>query len=843
MARVDFTGVPQETPRAEVGDDYQHLSVNPAQFGGQVAQGGEALGHGVQQLGDFWGQVQTDSMVNNTNGAATALVEKFKSLRGADALGAQEEYETNLKDMYSDARGKLSSAKQQLAFDNSTRSFYQRFLQPQVYTHANQQALETATNVNNDGIKSHYDALASLNPDDPDYGAKADDAIMGAVSYAEKNAHLRLGTSASQEDIASAVRPVIQNALKTQAQAMAVTHPAKAVEFLDNHREQIGVDYPMLSSQFRTRANEQNALGIVNDAFSSTAQQIQGAPPTQNSTMAVREAILQQESGNSSAAPKSANGAVGPGQIMPATFAQYAKPGEDIANPADNRIVSARVVDDLAKKFDNDPQRIAVGYFSGPGNVAPAGSPTPWVNDTRDATGKSVSSYVQDITHRLGAQGPALAARAGVYDDVLAKTDGHPELRQAALKEVSQRYNASEIADLQDQKARKAASDASLRKYGDSIRAGTPDLSYRKDPTLNEEQVEHLEKLNKETLNDDINGGKGDFGTGYGSIQDRILNPNSDQRITSRAQLLSEYGKGNGNLTPRGLAEAGKWLDWSAKPENAGDRVLAENFYKSAQKSVTLAVEGSKIQLPGAQAKWDQALPVLNKALEAGRAKGLSDTQMMDPKSKDSIWPLLSPFLPSKAEALAFNLNNDVAVEGKAADLTTADGIREAVRSGQIKRDEGVRLATERGFIRGQDTAPQVPTGDAGTAAAAPNVSDLVAPSGSANTDASQWDKRADGSQKGSGFLGLLRRPDGGVSSEISVGVDMGGKEMEIPLMVPTLTRPEVETLLKADPKSADFWQSVPQSIKDKAIAFAKQRVAAGKSPFAGPDESPKAGH
>jgi hypothetical protein len=132
--------------------------------------------------------------------------------------------------------------------------------------------------------------------------------------------------------------------------------------------------------------------------------QITGLPGNAPTTGpdAFSNAIFGQESGNSNAAPTSANGAVGPGQLMPSTFAQYAKPGENINNPADNRAVSQRVLADLHAKTGGDPARMAVGYFSGPGNIAPAGSPTPWIHDTADANGKTVSSYVQDITQRLG---------------------------------------------------------------------------------------------------------------------------------------------------------------------------------------------------------------------------------------------------------------------------------------------------------------------------------------------------------------------------------------------------------------------------------------------------------
>ena len=107
-----------------------------------------------------------------------------------------------------------------------------------------------------------------------------------------------------------------------------------------------------------------------------------------------------------------------------------------------------------------------------------------------------------------------------------------------------------------------------------------------------------------------------------------------------------------------------------------------------------------------------------------------------------------------------------------------------------------------------------------------------------ANPDKAQWAKRADGSVKGMGWLGLLRRPDGGVSSEISVGIpasDLGGKgdrEIEIPLMVPGLTKPELDYLMTHHPEAPDFQRNMPRSILAKASDFARERLAQGKSPF-----------
>lgn len=107
-----------------------------------------------------------------------------------------------------------------------------------------------------------------------------------------------------------------------------------------------------------------------------------------------------------------------------------------------------------------------------------------------------------------------------------------------------------------------------------------------------------------------------------------------------------------------------------------------------------------------------------------------------------------------------------------------------------------------------------------------------------AEPDRSQWGNRADGSAKGDGFLGVLQRPDGKVSSEISIGVNIDGKEIEIPTLVPTLSAQEKNWLLTNDVSDPS---RIPRTIQDKAVAFARTRIAAGQSPFAQAGESPSA--
>ena len=111
-----------------------------------------------------------------------------------------------------------------------------------------------------------------------------------------------------------------------------------------------------------------------------------------------------------------------------------------------------------------------------------------------------------------------------------------------------------------------------------------------------------------------------------------------------------------------------------------------------------------------------------------------------------------------------------------------------------------------------------------------------------AKQDQSTWDKRKDGSVKGNGFLGVLKRSDGRVSTEISISTSvLGGKDF--PLLVPTLTRQEIEKILalpenSKDPEK-DFWSKLPKGVIKKAEDFAIRRNKEGRPLFALPSESP----
>jgi len=93
---------------------------------------------------------------------------------------------------------------------------------------------------------------------------------------------------------------------------------------------------------------------------------------------------------------------------------------------------------------------------------------------------------------------------------------------------------------------------------------------------------------------------------------------------------------------------------------------------------------------------------------------------------------------------------------------------------------------------------------------------------------------RPDGTKKGKGFLGELPMQDGSgkKATELSIGIEIDGKETLIPTIVPTLTDEERQFLLKGG-NVLDKKNPMANAIVDKAVAHAKERISTGKTPFA----------
>jgi hypothetical protein len=86
-----------------------------------------------------------------------------------------------------------------------------------------------------------------------------------------------------------------------------------------------------------------------------------------------------------------------------------------------------------------------------------------------------------------------------------------------------------------------------------------------------------------------------------------------------------------------------------------------------------------------------------------------------------------------------------------------------------------------------------------------------------------------EGTVKGKGYFGEVPANRGGAMTEFSSAYEQDGNLVSHPLIVPTLNKQEVDLLkMGLDP--------TPEIYK-KAQDYAQQRIAAGQSPFATPQE------
>lgn len=93
---------------------------------------------------------------------------------------------------------------------------------------------------------------------------------------------------------------------------------------------------------------------------------------------------------------------------------------------------------------------------------------------------------------------------------------------------------------------------------------------------------------------------------------------------------------------------------------------------------------------------------------------------------------------------------------------------------------------------------------------------------------------RSDGSPKGTGYFGEIEMEGGMKLSEVSVNTEIDGYgEMEVPSVVPTLTKEELQWLADGNNVAKKFREDrhpIAVSIIRKASAHAKKRLRAGKS-------------
>lgn len=719
-------GIPEVAPSATPPNDYQTERANPNTFGANVSEAEQSVGQGLSKTGQFFGQIAADNATNEFQSQSSKLLNGdpnqmvtgpdgqqqqdtgYLGLKGRAALDARPAIDQKLNDLTKKIRGGMQTADQQLEFDNNTRRYRAQYLDGKIGTHADQQANVWYAEVNKASGTLALNHIANNADSDDEYLHGKEDTRKAYVRQAQL-----LG--GGPELVNDAIRRADQASVKTRVEAMSVKNPVQANQFLDAHKNEVGELYDNISAQLRTRVNEQTGIGAADQAVQEASAARIPSAVQPGAVPPITKAILDQELSDR----VSINGAVGPAQILPATFAQYAKPGEDINNPTDNKAVAQRIIGDYSQRYNGDPDRVAVAYFSGPGNVAPAGSPTPWIRDTKDGNGKSVSSYVSDIQSRTGGQAPIASLKASAYQRAIELTKDNPEAQRVALARINSQYTAAQVAADQTAAAKKAASDDAANGYVSAIIDGKapPDTAHRiaTDPNLDWHVKDDLQKAFLANQSDADKANKA-YGDGFWKAYQQITSaPNDPGHVDSVQTLLGRAGPG-GDLTLAGISKLGEVFKEQKTPEGAAVTEMKKGAIAYAKHLLSFEEDyGGGMRIPdpkGMDAFNVGFIPAFYKAYESGVAAGKTPYQLLSKDSPDFIVDkIAAPYKRPPAQEMQDKMESGLKdSNGQPAkmDLTTSDGIIAAYQSGQVTKEVAEKAAIDRGYIKPKPT-PTVP--------------------------------------------------------------------------------------------------------------------------------------
>ena len=162
--------------------------------------------------------------------------------------------------------------------------------------------------------------------------------------------------------------------------------------------------------------------------------------PKFNNIAAISDAVLGQESsyGKADTSKPGIQGAVGPGQILPSTFAQYQKEGVipkdwDVNNPEHNKVASSLLISHYYDKYNGDVDKVLAAYHGGEGAIKSDGS----INlDAKDKLGVTNQQYIDGVKQKIGSQtGFANVPPTKVAGPAQPMSYGEFEVQQKAQEE------------------------------------------------------------------------------------------------------------------------------------------------------------------------------------------------------------------------------------------------------------------------------------------------------------------------------------------------------------------------------------------------------------------------
>jgi len=209
--------------------------------------------------------------------AADKVVENFKTLKGQDALDAQDATNKQLDDIGQQYRGQLKTPEQQLEFDRQWRPYRDRYWAGQMSTHADQQSYSYASSVNKDGLTlaANQAATGAGYADPKQAEDEIENAQHNARTFVVKQLHLD-GQTQSPEAMQAGLRRADTTVYKSAIEAMIASDPdnptraqARAQAFFEKHKSDLDAEtathFAAQFKSFASSAHVDKVIGAISD--------------------------------------------------------------------------------------------------------------------------------------------------------------------------------------------------------------------------------------------------------------------------------------------------------------------------------------------------------------------------------------------------------------------------------------------------------------------------------------------------------------------------------------------------------------------------------------------------
>lgn len=418
MAQVPYKATPSVEPTAAPPPDYFHLEANPERFAA-AGRGLQQLGESVSKVGDLWGEIQTDSQINGALKEGDAAVEKYRALRGQDALSAQQSIREET-DKIVDRYGSQLSPVQKHRFDNAVRPYQSRYWNGMISSHAISQGYEFTKQTNADGEQLALSHAAS-NYNNP---VEIETARRRALMFATKQLQAD-GQGNNPEAVQHAQEIVDSRIYGDVAEAMFAHNAPGGYEYAKAHEKELGLRAAPILDKFRARAE-----AVTAEQRADLLTKINGAadPIVRRGIIDANRGVLGEQlykslTGEPQAAPTGAT----PSNVVPIRPG-VAKPGEA---PADT---AARLLNEEKQKVTGQPAPQSTAPVSNPTPRLPNESPQDWIkrhssqnSSPATAAGEKVGALPFGEEQKHAPYSPAQSAIARAID---SRADKDLEVRK-----------------------------------------------------------------------------------------------------------------------------------------------------------------------------------------------------------------------------------------------------------------------------------------------------------------------------------------------------------------------------------------------------------------------------